>query len=335
MNPCRNGLPADRADLARRRRSRRARRPSQRLADGTGVVVGLGEHVRAPPVAGEEQRAGRPGRRPGRRRGSGGGPRRRWARRARGSGASGRRAPARRARGRPCPRRRRAGRASGSRRAGTRTGSRRSRGPPGPRRCAASCCSSSRESVPRSRLQPLERRLARELEDDVALGAGDHGVAADRARSPARRPCGRARRGARRRRRPRCSTSPSRKSACVSGSPAPAASPPTSGTRVLLLVQLREEAGRGEGERVDEQRDEVRRRRGSGMPLTATPVVGVERDAVEGLDLGLRQRGRPDGRAGARPRARGRARPRPRRRSRAGAPARAHASTAASASSAS
>ena len=63
---------------------------------------------------------------------------------------------------------------------------------------------------------------------------------------------------------------------------------------VLLLVQLREEAGRRVGERVDEQRDEIGvvEIRNAGH---RDPLVGVESDALEGLDHGVRQRGGPDG----------------------------------------
>jgi hypothetical protein len=64
---------------------------------------------------------------------------------------------------------------------------------------------------------------------------------------------------------------------------------------VLLLVQLREEAGCREGERVDEKRDEV-----GAVELEKAgdrdALLGADRDAVERLDLGVGQRGSPDGR---------------------------------------
>src|SRR5207247_4038699 len=52
-------LAADRTELSCAEEARE-RVAAERLAHGAGVVVRLGEHVRAAPVAGEEEGAGRP-----------------------------------------------------------------------------------------------------------------------------------------------------------------------------------------------------------------------------------------------------------------------------------
>src|ERR687897_1113338 len=57
--PVQEGLAADRADLATAEEAGE-RRGRERLGDGTGVVIGCGEHVSPAAVAGEEQRPGRP-----------------------------------------------------------------------------------------------------------------------------------------------------------------------------------------------------------------------------------------------------------------------------------
>ena len=84
----------------------------------------------------------------------------------------------------------------------------------------------------------------------------------------------------------------------MSGSPPPAARPPTSGTESSSSFSFeRKPAGRV-GERVDEQRDEIGvvEIRDAGH---RDAFVGVEGDALEGLDHGVGQRRRPDGRGRA------------------------------------
>ena len=146
-------------------------------------------------------------------------------------------------------------------------------------------------------LQALERRLARELEDDVVLGVGDHRVAPDRL-------------AALRDDRANGHTSDHgadgtfvqhlavaeqrlRVGLAVAGCEAA-----DERHGVLFLVQLREEPGRRVGEGVDQQRDQV------GLVEVRDPghrdtLVRVESDALERLDHGLRQRCCPDGRGRA------------------------------------
>ena len=141
-------------------------------------------------------------------------------------------------------------------------------------------------------LQPLERRLAGQLEDDVVLGVRDHRIAPDGLaalrddRAHGHAADDRADRAlvehlavAEQRLRVRLA----------------AARRETADERhgVLLLVQLREEPAGGVGERVDEQRDQVGVVE-RGDPGHGDAVVGLEGHALEGLDPGIRQRRRPD-----------------------------------------
>jgi hypothetical protein len=145
-------------------------------------------------------------------------------------------------------------------------------------------------------LQPLERGLPGELEDDVALGVGDHGVAADRlaALGDHRPDRHAAQHGADRALVDDLAVDEQR--LCVRLAAARGQAADERGA-VFLLVQLREEACGWKAERVDEQRYQV----GAlelGKARDRDPLVCADRKAVERLDLGAGQRSRPDGGCG-------------------------------------
>ena len=295
MKPCRNGLPPTGPISPAQKKPASGSSPSSSAA-ARASWSGAREEVRAAAVAGERAARRRPARRSARTKvlaqvGVGGG---RVADVEAQRLADAHRladAPARRS-----PRRRRRARASGSRRAGSRRGSRRSRGRRAtPPRAALRSCSGV--SVPRS---PFRRSSAGSPASSKTTLSSASVIT--ESRPTGSQPCETTVRtgtprsdGADRAVVEHLAVAEERLRVGLA-----AARRETADERhgVLLLVQLREEAGRRVGERVDEQRDEV------GVVEIRDPghrdaFVGVEGDALEGLDHGVRQRRRPDGRGRA------------------------------------
>ena len=151
--------------------------------------------------------------------------------------------------------------------------------------------------------QALERRLSGELVDDVALAAGDHGLASDR---PAAlrddgedgQPRDDGADGAL-----RVHSSPWM-SACAPGRRPPTAIPPTSGTRSCASFSPVRNGPSREREGIDEQRDQPRIVE-LGKARHRYPLLRLHGRGVEALDLRARQRTRPDGHRRTLARARG------------------------------
>ena len=158
---------ADGSDLARAERAGERHRAEQ-LLDRARIVIGRRRRTASPAsVAREQQRA----RHRGRRRAGSAGPRRRRRRRGPGTARSCRRRPGRRRRARRSTGRRRARCGRGSRRGRSRACARRRRC----RACRPSRIRSRSSSVAActSSCSRVHRGPARELVDEVALGARD------------------------------------------------------------------------------------------------------------------------------------------------------------------